>query len=103
MCESLVGVVNPATRQNCGNPVMFWGGTVGVTNVPAGTICAVVMVVFGRWKLLASCEHVKAEAGDAANPIAAATTADCTYVDTRLDARLDARRCLLVIIRLPPD
>ena len=27
-----------------------------------GTICAVVMVVFGRWKLLASCVHVKAVA-----------------------------------------
>ena len=28
MCESLVGVVNPATRQNCGNPVidLGWNG-----------------------------------------------------------------------------
>jgi hypothetical protein len=38
MWESLVGVVNPATRQNCGNPVIVWGGTVGVTNVPAGIV-----------------------------------------------------------------
>jgi hypothetical protein len=48
MCESLVGVVNPATRQNCGNPAIDCGGTVGATNVPAGTVCAVVIVVFGR-------------------------------------------------------
>jgi hypothetical protein len=52
MCESLVGVVNPAIRQNSGNPVNDW--LVGVTNVPAGTVCAVVIVVFGRWKLLAN-------------------------------------------------
>lgn len=67
-----------------------------MTNVPAGTISAVVMVVFGRWKLLASCVHVKAAAGDAANPIAAAAAADCTY--------LEARRLFrsLVIIVLPP-
>src|SRR4029077_8433199 len=96
MCEALVGVVNPATRQNCGTPVFVWGGVVGVTNVPAGTISAVVMVVFGRWKLVASCVHVKAAAGDAANPIAAAAAADCTY--------LDARRLFrsLIIIVLPP-
>src|SRR5581483_6006449 len=71
MCESLVGGVNPATRQNCGNPVIVCGGTVGVTNVPAGTVCAVVIVVFGRWKLVANCEHVNAAAGDAANIIPA--------------------------------
>jgi hypothetical protein len=45
MCESLVGVVNPATRQNAGNPGIDEGGVVGVTNVPAGTTCAVVIVV----------------------------------------------------------
>ena len=68
---------HPAELRQPGNRL---GGTVGVTNVPAGTVCAVVMVVFGRWKLLASCEHVVAEAGEAANPIAAAAAADCKYL-----------------------
>src|SRR5215471_12082258 len=71
MCESLVGVVNPATRQNCGSPVSDWGGVVGVTNVPAGTVCASVMVVFARLKLLMRFEHESALAGTAKETVAA--------------------------------
>lgn len=67
-----------------------------MTNVPAGTLCAVVMVVLDRWKLLASCEQLVAEAGDAANPITAAAVADCRHLENR-------RRCrsLLVIFHPP--
>jgi hypothetical protein len=94
MCESLVGVVNPATRQNCGSPVIDW--FVGVTNVPAGTSCAIVIVVFGRWKLVASCEHVEAEAGDDANNPIATGAAAAKY----LEALRMSRRSFFTIV--PP-
>src|SRR5215468_1700515 len=77
MCESVVGVVNPATRQNCGSPVSDEGGVVGVTNVPAGTVCASVMVVFARWNVLARFEQESALAGvTAKETVAANATAE---------------------------
>jgi hypothetical protein len=48
---------------------------VGVTNVPAATVCALVIVVFGRWKVLASLEHESALAGVA---VVAAVAASAT-------------------------
>src|SRR5439155_20917691 len=46
MWESEVGLMKPTTRQNAGRSVN--GIPFGVVNDPAGTDCAVVIVVFGK-------------------------------------------------------